>query len=134
MINKLLFCILKNVHNHEDSDDDIIWYRRMLWGTCPSFLSVVPSANQHSHAPRSQSHRHSVNKQIKKWFFIEGSGYFLSDTKHNVHRFSLNLHDLQIMKVASFPWNIHCLGAAVFEKWVKQFRENNFCLSETIFF
>ena len=42
------------------------------------------------------------------------------NTKHNVHRFTLNLHSLKIMIVESFPWNFTYWGAVVFEKWVKQ--------------
>ena len=39
---------------------------------------------------------------------LKGSMYFLQDTKHNVHRFTLNLHSLKIMMVESFPLNITC--------------------------
>ena len=34
------------------------------------------------------------------------------------------------MKVESFPKNITCSGAAVFEKLVKQCQENNYRLSD----
>ena len=53
---------------------------------------------------------------------FKGSMYFLSDKKHNVHRFTLNSHSLI---VESFPGNITCWGAVVFEKQVKQCHENN---------
>ena len=42
----------------------------------------------------------------------------------------LNSHSLKIMVVESFPENITCRGAVVFEKWVKQCHENNFRLSD----
>ena len=35
------------------------------------------------------------------------------------------------MMVESFPWNNTCWGAVVFEKSVKQFHKNNFCLGDT---
>ena len=44
---------------------------------------------------------------------------------HNVHRFTLNSHSLKIMIVKGFPANITYWGAVVFEKWVKQWHENN---------
>ena len=50
---------------------------------------------------------------------LKGLGTF-SNTKQNVHRFSLNLLGLKIMKVESFPKNITFWSAVVFEKW-----ENN---------
>ena len=45
--------------------------------------------------------------------------YFFQTKKHNVHRFTLNLHSLKIMIVESFPWNFNYWGAVVFEKLVK---------------
>ena len=47
-------------------------------------------------------------------------------THHNVHRFTLNLHLLKIIKVERLPENINCWGAVVFEKWVKLCHENTF--------
>ena len=46
-----------------------------------------------------------------------------SNTKHNVHRFTLNLNSLKIMIVESFPENITYLGAVVFG--VKQCHRNS---------
>ena len=40
--------------------------------------------------------------------------YFFLTKKHNVHRFTLNLHSLKIMIVESFPWNFTYWGAVVF--------------------
>ena len=57
---------------------------------------------------------------------LKGSMYFLCYKKHNIHRFTFNLHSLKIMIVASFPGSITCRGAVVFEKRVKQCHENNF--------
>ena len=48
------------------------------------------------------------------------------NTKHNVHRLTLNLHSLKIMMVDSLSLNISCWGAVVFEKWVKQCYESMF--------
>ena len=45
--------------------------------------------------------------------------YFFQTKKHNVHRFTLNLHSLKITIVESFPWNFTYWGAVVFEKFVK---------------
>ena len=56
------------------------------------------------------------------------------NTKHNVHRFTLNLHRLKIMIVESVPSNISCWGAVVFEKLVKQCHENTFFLHAKIIF
>ena len=48
----------------------------------------------------------------------KASWYFLQDTKHNVHRFTLNLQGLKIMIVESFIADITYWGAVVFEKWI----------------
>ena len=37
---------------------------------------------------------------------LKGLMYFLWDKKHDVHRFTLNIHRLKIMIVESFPENI----------------------------
>ena len=42
------------------------------------------------------------------------------NTKHNGHRFALNLQQLKIMIVEGFSQNITCWGAVVFQKLVKQ--------------
>ena len=55
-------------------------------------------------------------------FCVKDLGAFCK-TKHNVHRFKLNLHRLKIMIVESLP---SCWGAIVFEKWVKQCHKNTF--------
>ena len=38
----------------------------------------------------------------------------------NVHRFTHNLHGLQLVMIERFPWNISAWNAIVCEKWVKQ--------------
>ena len=45
---------------------------------------------------------------------LKGVCTFCRRKKHNVHRFTLNLHSLKIMIVESFPENITYRGAIVF--------------------
>ena len=65
-------------------------------------------------------------------FTLKDLGTFCN-TKHNVHRFTLNLHRLKIMTVESVPEIISCWGAVVFEKLVKQCHENTFLHAKIIF-
>ena len=44
---------------------------------------------------------------------VKGVGTFCN-IKHNVHRFTLNLHGLKIMMIESFPQNIFCWRAVFF--------------------
>ena len=76
--------------------------------------SIEPSLQMT--APVNRTNPHSTLKDL---------GTFCN-TKPNVHRFTLNLHSLKIMIVESFPVNIRCWGAVVFEKWVIQCHENTF--------
>ena len=77
--------------------------------------------------------RHCSNKSCTiMQITLKDLGTFCN-TKHNVHRFTLNLHRLKIMIVESFPENISCWGAVVFEKRVKQCNENTFLQAKIIF-
>ena len=83
--------------------------------------STAPSTS--STSTSSTSGQHGMDKAI---FLLKDLGTFCN-TKQNVHRFTLNLQGLKIMIVESFPKNITCWSAVVFEKLVKQCHKS-FCL------
>ena len=62
---------------------------------------------------RGQGNLYFANKGYFHWTTAQGLGTFCGtqwDTKHNVHRLTLNLHGLRIMVLESFASNITCWG------------------------
>ena len=78
--------------------------------------------------------RHECTKNDTKLIRFDNNfdlGTFCN-TKHIIHRFTLNLHGVKIMILKAYL-NISCWGAVIFEKWVKQCHESKF-LHAKIFF
>ena len=65
--------------------------------------------------PRSRMHfSRSVSGECSRALGFKGFWFFLYDTKHNVNRFTLNLHGLQTINGRKLPLIYYLLGCCSF--------------------